>query len=91
MRQAFDTRAPRRGVIVFLVTMAVLLTLLRTSQIMPFYTRGALPEMIVQAKAPTAFVYVLDLGVVVPLSLLAAWWLWRHWLWGFILARFVLV
>lgn len=91
VRQAFDAHAPRRGVSVFLIVMAVLLTLLWTSQIVPFYTRGALPEMIVKAKTPTVFVYVLDLGVVVPLSLLAAWWLWRDRPWGFVLAGFVLV
>jgi hypothetical protein len=52
--------------------MAALLCVLWFGQIIPFYTRGELPNMIVQAKTPTVFVYVLDLGVVVPLSLLAA-------------------
>ena len=37
------------------------------------------------------FVYVLDLGVVVPLALLAAWWLWQRQGLGHILAGFVLV
>jgi hypothetical protein len=91
MHKAFDAHAPRRGVAVFLLVMAVVLTLLWTSQIVPFYTRGQLPEMIVKAKTQTVFVYVLDLGVVVPLALLAAWWLWRGQPWGFVLAGFVLV
>jgi hypothetical protein len=91
MQQAFDARAPRRAVAMFLLVMAALLTLLWASQIAPFYTRGQLPEMIVKAKTPTVFVYVLDLGVVVPLALLAAWWLWRGQAWGFVLAGFVLV
>jgi hypothetical protein len=75
LRAAFDELTPRRGVIVFLVAMAAILCLLWGNQIIPFYTRGELPNMIVQAKTPTVFVYVLDLGVVVPLALLSAWWL----------------
>ena len=73
LHRAFDERAPRRGVMAFLLIMAAMLCLLWISQIIPFYTRGELPNMIVMAKTPTVFVYVLDLGVVVPLALLAAW------------------
>lgn len=91
LRAAFDEQTPRRGVIVFLVVMAAVLCLLWGSQIIPFYTRGELPNMIVLAKTPTVFVYVLDLGVVVPLALLSAWWLWLARPWGYVLAGFVLV
>ena len=91
LQQAFDAGTPRRGVIVFLLAMAAMLTLLWATQIVPFYTRGQLPEMVVKAKTPTVFVYVLDLGIVVPLSLLAAWWLMRGQAWGHVLAGFVLV
>ncbi len=88
---AFDARTPRRGVMAFLVIMAFILCLLWSSQIIPFYTRGELPNMIVQAKTPTVFVYVIDLGVVVPLALLSAWWLKRDRPWGYALAGIVLV
>jgi hypothetical protein len=91
LRAAFDVHTPRRAVIAFLLIMSTLLCLLWFSQIIPFYTRGQLPEMIVRAKTPTVFVYVLDLGVVVPLALLSAWWLWRDKPWGIVLAGFVLV
>lgn len=91
LRRAFDDRTPVRGVVAFLLVMAAVLCLLWLSQIVPFFTRGELPAMIVQAKTPTVFVYVLDLGVVVPLSLLAAWWLAQRRAWGYALAGFVLV
>jgi hypothetical protein len=91
LQRAFDERTPRRSVMAFLLIMAAVLCLLWFSQIMPFYTRGELPNMIVMAKTPTVFVYVLDLGVVVPLALLAAWWLHRRKAWGYVLAGFVLV
>jgi hypothetical protein len=91
LRAAFDAATPRRAVALFLVTMAAVLCLLWFSQILPFYTEGRLPEMIVRANTPTVFVYVLDLGVVVPLALLSAWWLWCDRPWGYVLAGFVLV
>jgi hypothetical protein len=91
LQRAFDERTPRRRVMAFLLVMAAVLCLLWFSQIIPFCTRGELPHMIVMAKTPTVFVYVLDLGVVVPLALLAAWWLWRREAWGDVLAGFVLV
>lgn len=91
LRSAFDDGAPRRGVIAFLLIMALVLCALWGSQIVPFYTDGRLPETIVRANTPTVFVYVLDLGVVAPVSLLSAWWLWRDAPWGYVLAGFVLV
>jgi hypothetical protein len=91
LHAAFGPGTPRRGVAVFLLLMALVLCLLWSSQIIPFYTEGKLPEMIERANTPTVFVYVLDLGVVVPLSVLAAVWLWQDRAWGHVLAGFVLV
>jgi hypothetical protein len=91
LRTRFGPRTPRRSVVAFLVILAIVLCLLWFSQIVPFLTRGILPEMIVRARTPTVFVYVLDLGVVVPLALLSAWWLWSDRPWGHVLAGFVLV
>jgi hypothetical protein len=91
LQRAFDERTRRGGVMAFLLTMAAALCLLWLSQIIPFFTRGELPNMIVLANTPTVFVYVLDLGVVVPLALLSAWWLVRGEPWGYVLAGFVLV
>jgi hypothetical protein len=89
--RAFDEHTPRRSVLAFLVILAAVLCLLWFSQIIPFYTQGKLPEMIARANTPTVFVYVLDLGVVVPLALLSAWWLWHDRAWGYVLAGFLLV
>jgi hypothetical protein len=91
IQRAFDASTPRRAVIVFLLLMAAMLSLLWLSQIIPFFTRGQLPEMILRAKTPTVFVYVLDLGFVVPLALLSACWLKCDYAWGYALASIVLV
>ncbi len=47
--------------------------------------------MIVPANTPAVYVFVLDLGVVVPLALLSAWWLWRDGAWGYATTGFVLI
>lgn len=91
LRASFDEHTPRRAVTLFLGTLAAVLSLMWLSQIVPFFTKGKLPEMIALANTPTVFVYVLDLGVVVPLAVASAVWLWLERPWGFVLAGFVLV
>jgi hypothetical protein len=91
LHAAFDAGTPRRAVATFLLLMGAMLCLMWLGQIVPYFFSGALPPMIEKAKTPTVFVFVLDLGVVVPLALLSAVWLWRGRAWGTVLAAFVLV
>jgi hypothetical protein len=91
LSRAFDAGTPRRGVTAFLLVVAAMLCVLWFSQIVPFLTAGELPSMIARADTPTVFVYVLDLGIVVPLALVSAWWLRSDRPWGDVLAGFVLV
>jgi hypothetical protein len=91
VRDDFDERAPRRSVAIFMIVMALVLCILWLSQIVPFFTRGELPPMIALANVPTVFVYVFDLGIVVPLALMSARWLWKRNAWGYVLAGFILV
>lgn len=87
----FDERAPRRGVAYFLIFFAVMLTALWVGQLIPFFLTGELPELVTRADTPSNFVFVLDLGIVVPPALLAAWWLWQKHAWGPVVAGYVLV
>jgi hypothetical protein len=87
----FDERAPRKSVVVFMLAIAIVLCVLWLGQIIPFFTRNELPPMIALANVPTVFVYVFDLGVVVPLSVICAWWLWQRQPWGYVLAGLILV
>lgn len=91
MKDMFSSRAPRRPVAAFLVLIALMLGPAELSQIVPFYTTGALPEPMVKYQTTTFFVYALDLGMVIPLSILAAVWLWRGSPWGFSLAGCMLI
>lgn len=88
--RTFDAGTPRRAVVGFLAFLGLMLTLLWVGQMMPFFLNGTLPELIVRANTPTNFVYVLDLGFVVPLSVLGGVWLWRRDPWGYAAAGYVL-
>ena len=87
----FDSRTPVRPVVMYMVFVAIMLCVLWLGQLIPFFMTGELPEPLVQAGGQTMFVYVLDLGVVVPLALLGAAWLLQRKPWGSIVAGFILV
>ncbi|MGE5541862.1 MAG: hypothetical protein ACM3WT_02375 [Bacillota bacterium] len=91
LQKRFDRATPRWPVLAYLAVLALMLTALWLGQIVPFFTTGTIPESIRLSGGPTMFVYVLDLGVVVPLALLAAAWLWRRLPWGYVLAGCVLI
>ena len=87
----FDAGVPRAPVILFLVLVALMLTVAYLGQILPFFSTGEVPEVVALAGGPTFFVWVLDLGLVVPLALLGALWLWRRAPLGYLLAGCVLI
>lgn len=91
LKAAFSPRAPRGAAAVFLLIMAALLAVLWLSQVVAFLQTGVLPELIERAETPTNFVFVLDLGVVVPVSVLAAVLLLRDASWGYALASAMLM
>ncbi len=91
LQQRFDSATPRKPVAVFLVLIALMLGPMEMGQIASFVTTGVLPEIIRRSGGVTNFVYVLDLGMVVPLSLLSAVWLWRRVAWGYVLAGCILI
>lgn len=86
----FDASTPRRAVVGFLAFLGLMLTLLWVGQMIPFFLNGTLPDLIVKADTPTNFVYVLDLGFVVPLAVVGGTWLWKGQPWGYAAAGYVL-
>jgi hypothetical protein len=91
VQRHFDAATPRRAVAGFLIFIALMLALMEVSQNIQFLATGVLPPGVVTAGGMTYFVYGLDLGLIVPLSVLAAVWLWRRRPSGTILAGFLLV
>jgi hypothetical protein len=78
-------------VAVFLAVIALFLALAELSQIIPALLAGSQPEAMVRYGLTSYFVYALDLGLIVPLSLLAAVWVWRGSSWGYLLAGCMLI
>ena len=91
VQSAFDAGTPRRGAAGFSLLLAVMLCVLWLGQIVPFLTSGTIPTSITLSGGLTMFVYVLDLGIIVPVAVLAAVWLRRGLPWGSVLAGFILI
>jgi len=87
----FDAGTPVRPVALYLLFVALMLLVLWLGQLVPFFSSGVLPESVTLAGGQTMFVYVLDLGVVVPMAVLGSVWLWQRRPWGPLLGGFVLV
>jgi hypothetical protein len=87
----FDERTPRRAVAGFLVLIGLMLAGLELGQIAGFITTGELPAGVVAAGSASYFVYGLDLGLVMPLTLLGAAWIWQGRAWSYLLAGVILV
>lgn len=87
----FDATTPRRAIAGFLALIALLLVTLELGQIVGYILSGDLPPGVVIAGGASYFVYGLDLGVVVPVALLGAVWLWRRRAWGYVIAGLMTV
>lgn len=88
---SFGARFPRRVVAAACATIAVLLSALWLGQIIPSLVDGTVPQAIRDAGGTTSFVFVLDLGIMVPLAVLGALWTLRRELWGHLISGYVLV
>lgn len=91
LQRRFDATVPRRPVAIFLSMIALMIAIVELGEIISFLTSGTIPPIITRSGGVTNFVYVLDLGVIVPLALLAVRWLWCRLPWGDILAGFLLI
>jgi hypothetical protein len=91
LRARFAPRTPIRSISVYLVIVALLFFLAWLKDIIPATFGSTTPTNITQAKLPTNPVYVLDLGFLIPLYVLSAFWLLRRRGWGYLLAGALLV
>jgi hypothetical protein len=91
LRRRFDGAEPRRAVAAFLVLIALMLGALELRENIQFLATDTLPTIITNSGGVTSFVYVLDLGIIAPLAVLSAVWLWRRAPWGYVLAGFLLI
>lgn len=86
-----DPQAPVVAVARFLFVIGLGLGLMEGLQVVVAVVSGDPPPIVAQTGHPTSPVHILDLGLVVPLMLLAARWLGRRRPWGLVAASVLLV
>ena len=87
----FTDRTPVRSVSTFLWVIGAMLGLMELGQVVPALLTGDVPDVVVKSGHPTGVIYILDLGLVVPLLVLAGHWLRAHRPWGYVAAAILLV
>lgn len=80
-----------RVVAAFLLFVGLFFAFAWLAQIIPATAQGTVPSSITQAKTPSNGVFIQDLGVAIPLLLLAGIWLWQGRAWGVALGGVLLV
>ena len=87
----FDAGLPRRTTTWFLWVLAAGLGLMETLQMSLALISGETPAIIELTAHPTSPVYILDLGFVVPLMIVAGLWLRQGRAWGYVAAPIMLL
>jgi hypothetical protein len=87
----FGDRTPVRGVGTFLWLIGGILGLMELAQVVPALLAGQVPYVVLKTGHPTGVIYILDLGLVVPLLLLAGRWVRQRRPWGYVAAAILLV
>jgi hypothetical protein len=85
IRSRFDRANSCRPIVVFLILVAFMLAASELGQVIPAMLSNEPPDLIVRSEWMGNFVYVLDLGVVVPLTILSAVGIRRTRPWAFVL------
>ncbi|WP_455449788.1 hypothetical protein [Natrinema thermotolerans] len=84
-------KASVRPYVAFQLLLAVLVSLLWLSEILPATLERTSPLAIAEAELPTAVIYSLDLGIIVPAFVLTAYWLWNRRAWAYAFTAVLLV
>ncbi len=80
-----------RWIAAFLLGLPSLLSLMWITQIAAATIAGTVPKPIIDSGIHTGVVYALDLGLLLPASLLSGVWLWQRRSMGYVLAAVLLV
>ena len=87
----FDSNTPVKAVSRYLMIFAIGMSVLWGVQAVAATFSGDIPQSVLDSGHPTGVVFVLDLGLVVPLFLIGARMLRRREPWGFVAAGILLV
>jgi hypothetical protein len=86
IRARFDATTPRRMIATYLAIAALTFTVLWLMDIVPALVSGGTPASLAATRMLTNPIQVLDLAIGLPMTLVAAWLLWRRRAWGYTLA-----
>jgi hypothetical protein len=89
IKQQFTDRVPHRLISGYMVFWVLMLGGLWVGMSVAFLITGNVPQSVIDSGHPTAIVFALDLGVLLPAVALAAYWLWKREPWGYVLAVMV--
>jgi hypothetical protein len=89
IKQQFTDRVPHRLISGYMVFWVLMLGGLWVGMSIAFLITGNVPQSVIDSGHPTAIVFALDLGVLLPAVALAAYWLWKREPWGYVLAVMV--
>lgn len=89
IRDQFTDRVPTRLISGYMIFWVLMLGGLWVGMSVAFLFTGNVPQSVIDSGHPTAIVFALDLGVLLPAVGLAAWWLWKREPWGYVLAVMV--
>jgi hypothetical protein len=89
IKQQISNKFPRRGIAIFMMIIAGFLTLAWLGRIVPPLIAGTPPFGL--ESYTTLVIQALDLGIIVPVSVLTAILLWKNQPWGYALSAVVLI
>ena len=91
LRAGFSRGLPVRAIALYLIVTTLLFALTWLRDIVPALLSGETPVSLEGTKMLTNPIQVVDLAVGLPLTILAAIWLWQRRAWGYTLAGLFLV
>jgi hypothetical protein len=89
--QNFDPRTPVRWLGGFMGFIAFFLGFKEIGDSLGFVLSGKLPASVTDFAHPTSVIFALDLSLIVPGMILAAFWLWQRTAWGYVLGNMMMV
>lgn len=79
-------QAPVKAVGVFMLAVSLLLGIFHVQVALGYVFSGNIPDIVTAVGHPTNIIAALDLSLVVPIGILAGWWLMGRRPWGYLLA-----
>lgn len=87
----FSPKTPVKVISIYIMLIAIMMFFVEMGMISSYFQTGILPETIKLTGHPTSIVFALDLSIVVPVSVVTAFLLWKRNTWGYILGMIMLL